>query len=72
MHVAPHVGTPEQRSQHRWWVPSETAGVGYTVEWLPVERRYRCCCPSFRWGKTRTCRHIQRVAFPKNWRNFGR
>jgi hypothetical protein len=31
--------------------------VGYFVE--RVEGRWRCCCPSFRWRKTGTCKHIE-------------
>jgi hypothetical protein len=53
------VGTPEKRAMNRWWVASGTAGVGYTVKWLPTERRYRCVCSGFRFRKR--CRHIDAV-----------
>jgi SWIM zinc finger len=53
------VGIPERRGLEHWWVPSGTAGVGYTVERL--EGRWRCTCPSFRWRKIGTCKHIAAV-----------
>jgi SWIM zinc finger len=53
-----HVGTPERRGPDRWFVPSGV--VGYFVE--RIEGRWRCTCPSFRWRKADTCKHIQRVA----------
>jgi hypothetical protein len=59
MKVATVVGTPEKRGGNRWFVPSGTAGIGYTVERL--EGRWRCTCPSFRWRKTGTCKHITAV-----------
>src|SRR5215211_6633848 len=46
----PQVGKPEKRVAGRWFVPSGTAGVGYTVE--RVDGRWRCTCPSFRWRHT--------------------
>jgi hypothetical protein len=51
-----HLGTP-QRHGAGWFVPS--GAVGYYVERL--EGRWRCTCPSFRWRKTGTCKHIQTV-----------
>ena len=59
MTKTPPVGTPERRGPGRWWVASGTAGVGYTVEWLPAERRYRCVCSGFRYRKR--CSHIEAV-----------
>ena len=47
------VGTP-QRQGTGWWVPSGV--VGYFVE--RIGGRWRCTCPSFRWRKTGTCKHI--------------
>jgi hypothetical protein len=44
---------------NRWFVPSGNAGVAYTVERL--EGRWRCTCPSFRWRKAETCKHIGAV-----------
>jgi SWIM zinc finger len=52
------VGRPQKRGAG-WFVPS--GAVGYYVEWLS-EGRWRCTCPSFRWRKTRTCKHIAAVA----------
>jgi SWIM zinc finger len=51
-----HLGTP-QRHGVGWFVPS--GAVGYYVERL--EGRWRCTCPSFRWRKTGTCKHIVAV-----------
>jgi hypothetical protein len=52
-----HLGTP-QRHGTGWFVPS--GQVGYFVERL--EGRWRCTCPSFRWGrKEGTCKHIGAV-----------
>jgi hypothetical protein len=59
MTKTPQVGKPERRGAHRWFVPNGTAGVGYTVE--RVEGRWRCTCPSFRWRKVGTCKHIEIV-----------
>jgi hypothetical protein len=50
------VGTPQRRGAG-WFVPS--GAVGYFVERL--EGRWRCTCPSIRWRKTGTCKHIQAV-----------
>jgi hypothetical protein len=50
------VGIPQLHG-NGWFVPS--GNVGYYVERL--EGRWRCCCPSFRWRKQGTCKHIQRV-----------
>jgi uncharacterized Zn finger protein len=58
MTQTPQVGRPEKCGSG-WFVPSGTAGVGDTVERL--EGRWRCTCPSFRWRKTRTCKHIMAV-----------
>jgi hypothetical protein len=46
-----------QRHGNGWFVPS--GAVGYYVE--RIEGRWRCTCPSFRWRKQGTCKHIQRV-----------
>jgi hypothetical protein len=50
------VGTP-QRHGAGWFVPS--GAVGYYIE--RIEGRWRCTCPSFRWRKTGTCKHIAAV-----------
>lgn len=50
------MGTPEKRGAG-WFVPSGSAGVGYHMEWCS-DGRWRCTCPSFRWRKTGTCKHI--------------
>jgi hypothetical protein len=47
MTKTPQVGKPVKRGAG-WFVPSRQ--VGYHVE--RIEGRWRCCCPSFRWGKT--------------------
>jgi len=60
MTTAPVVGTPEKRGNNRWFVPSGSAGVGYTVERMS-DGRWRCTCPGFRWRNTRECKHIQAV-----------
>jgi predicted nucleic acid-binding Zn finger protein len=52
----PQVGRPQKRGRG-WFVPS--GAVGYFVERL--DRRCRCTCPSFRWRKTGTCKHIVAV-----------
>jgi len=54
------VGTPQNRGVNRWFVPSGTAGVGYAVERMS-DGHWRCTCPSFRWRKTGTCKHIAAV-----------
>jgi predicted nucleic acid-binding Zn finger protein len=54
------VGKPEKRGVNRWFVPSGTTGVGYAVERMS-DGRWRCTCPSFRWRKTGTCKHIVAV-----------
>ncbi len=41
-----------------WFVPS--GQVGYYVERMS-EGRWRCTCPSFRWRKAGTCKHINAV-----------
>jgi len=51
------VGTPVKRGVNQWFVPSGT--VGHTVKKL--DGRWRCTCPSFRWRKTGTCKHIAAV-----------
>jgi hypothetical protein len=56
MKVATQIGTP-QRHGAGWFVPS--GQVGYYVEKLPG--RWRCTCPSFRWRKQGTCKHIAAV-----------
>lgn len=53
MTATPQVGKPVKRGAG-WFVPSGT--VGYHVERL--DGRWRCTCPSFRWHKTGTCKHI--------------
>ena len=50
------VGTPVKRGAG-WGVPS--GAVGYFVE--RVDGRWRCVCPSFRWTRKGTCKHVQRV-----------
>ena len=50
------VGTPEKRGVG-WFVPS--GAVGYHVE--QSNGRWRCTCPSFRWRKASTCKHIAAV-----------
>jgi SWIM zinc finger len=50
------VGRPQKRGAG-WFVPS--GAVGYFVE--RREGRWRCTCPSFRWRKTRACKHIAAV-----------
>jgi uncharacterized Zn finger protein len=52
----PPVGKPEPRGAG-WFVAS--GQLGYYVE--QVEGRWRCTCPSFRWRKTGTCKHIAAV-----------
>jgi hypothetical protein len=54
------VGRPEKRGVNRWFVPSGSAGVGYTVERMP-DGRWRCCCPSARWRRQQLCKHVQAV-----------
>jgi hypothetical protein len=56
MHTATQVGTPQRRGAG-WFVPS--GQVGYYVE--TVQERWRCTCPSFRWRRTRECKHITAV-----------
>jgi hypothetical protein len=46
-----------ERQGTGWWVPS--GQVGYYVE--QAQGRWRCTCPSFRWRKTETCKHIAAV-----------
>jgi hypothetical protein len=58
--ATPQVGTPQRRGPGLWFVPSGTASVGYMVERMR-EGRWRCTCPSFRWRKTGTCKHIVAV-----------
>jgi hypothetical protein len=58
MHTARQVGAP-QRQGTGWFVPSGHKGVGYFVERL--EGRWRCTCPSFRWQRTKECKHIGAV-----------
>jgi hypothetical protein len=50
------VGRPQRRGRG-WWVPSSV--VGYYLE--RVDGRWRCTCPSFRWRKAATCKHIAAV-----------
>ena len=52
----PPVGTPEKRDTG-WFVPS--GAVGYYVE--RVDGRWRCVCPSFRWTRKGTCKHVEKV-----------
>jgi hypothetical protein len=54
------VGIPERRGPARWFVSSGL--VGYVVE--HIEGRWRCTCPSFRWRRPGTCKHINAV---KQW-----
>jgi hypothetical protein len=56
MTTTSQVGRPQRRGAG-WWVPS--GAVGYFVEC--VEGRWRCVCPSFRWTRKGTCKHIQAV-----------
>ena len=56
MQTATEVGTPIRRGGG-WFVPSGL--VGYYCE--RVQGRWRCTCPSFRWRKTRECKHIAAV-----------
>jgi hypothetical protein len=56
MTKSPELGTPVKRGAG-WWVPS--GAVGYFVEC--VDGHWRCCCSSFRWRKTGTCKHIVAV-----------
>ncbi len=49
-------GTPQKRGAC-WFVPS--GAVGYHVE--QIDERWRCTCPSFRWRKTGTRKHIAAV-----------
>jgi hypothetical protein len=51
------VGRPQRRGRG-WWVPSGV--VGYYVE-CTDGGHWRCTCPSFRWRKTGTCKHIAAV-----------
>jgi hypothetical protein len=53
MTITPQVGRPQRRGRG-WWVPS--GAVGYFV--IQEDGRWRCTCPSFRWRKTETCKHI--------------
>jgi hypothetical protein len=54
--IQTQVGKPVKRGAG-WFVPS--GQVGYYVERL--EGRWRCTCPSIRWRKTETCKHIAAV-----------
>ena len=54
---APELGTPVKRGAG-WWVPS--GAVGYFVE-RTDGGQWRCTCPSFRWRKMGTCKHIAAV-----------
>jgi hypothetical protein len=56
MTTTPQVGKPQRRGAG-WFVPG--GQVGYYVE--RVAGRWRCTCPSFRWRKTGTCKHIGAV-----------
>jgi hypothetical protein len=60
MTQTPQVGKPERRSQNRWFVPSGTAGVGYTVERIG-DGHWRCTCPSARWRRQQLCKHVVAV-----------
>jgi hypothetical protein len=53
----PQVGTPERRGAGHWYVSS--GQFGYVVK--RVGGRWTCCCLSFRWRKTGTCKHIAAV-----------
>jgi uncharacterized Zn finger protein len=53
-----HLGTP-QRHGAGWFVPS--GQVGYYVEKLQGQGRWRCTCPSARWRRQQLCKHVQAV-----------
>jgi hypothetical protein len=56
MTKTPQLGRPQKRGAG-WFVPS--GAVGYHVE--HIDGRWRCTCPSFRWKKAGTCKHIAEV-----------
>jgi hypothetical protein len=56
MTTTPPVGKPERRGAG-WFVPSRQ--VDYVIQ--RVDGRWRYTCPSFRWRKTGTCKHIAAV-----------
>jgi SWIM zinc finger len=54
--ATPQAGTPQRRGAG--WL-MQSGAVGYYVERL--QGRWRCTCPSFRWRKAGTCKHIAAV-----------
>jgi hypothetical protein len=52
------IGRP-QRHGVGWFVPS--GQVGYFVEQVQGQGRWRCTCPSARWRRQQMCKHVQAV-----------